>query len=86
MTDSTDGPTEETIPTPTPKAKAVSGLSILGNIAKDIATLQRPVTATAVATFILTLIPGVGLTVQEATAITTGVGLIDAGLTHVVLP
>lgn len=74
----------EPTPTPTPAAKAVGGLTLLKNLAAEIATLQRPVTAAAVVTFVLTLIPGVGLTVQEATAIVTGVGLIDGGLTHVV--
>jgi hypothetical protein len=72
-----------TEPTPTPAAKAVGGLTILKNIAKEIATLERPVTAAAVAAFVLTIIPGVGLTVQEATAIIAGVGGLDAALTQV---
>lgn len=73
----------EPTPAPAPAAKAVAGLSFLKNILTEIATLQRPVTAAAVGTFILTLIPGVGLTVQEATAIVAGVGALDAALTQV---
>jgi hypothetical protein len=69
--------------TPTPAAKAVGGLTVLKNLLAEIATLQRPVTASAVAVFILALIPGVGLTVTEATAIVAGVGALDAALTQV---
>lgn len=67
--------------TPKSPAQKVDGvLTVLKNIVVEIATLQRPVTATAVATFVLTLIPGVGLTAEEATLILVGVGTIDAAV------
>ncbi len=65
---------------PTAAQKAVGGLQFLKNLLTEIATLQRPVTAAAVALFVLQLIPGVGLTVEEVTAILVGVGTLDATL------
>lgn len=75
-----------TTPTAVPTAaqKAAGGLAIIKSILAEIATLQRPVTAAAVGAFILALIPGVGLTVEEATAIVAGVGAVDAVLVKIV--
>ncbi len=69
---------------PTPAQKVVGGLQLLKNLLAEIATLQRPVTAAAVATFGLSLIPGAGLGVTEATAIVAGVGALDAALEKLV--
>jgi len=63
-----------------PVSKADAGLTILKDAVVEIATLKRPVTAAAVATFVLTLIPGVGLSAEEVAAILVGVGSIDAVL------
>ncbi len=69
---------------PTPTQKASAGLTLAQNLLKEIATLQRPVTASAVAVFVLSLIPGVGLGVTEATAIIAGIGAADAALEKLV--
>jgi uncharacterized protein involved in cysteine biosynthesis len=71
-------------PKPSAAAKVEGVATIIKNVVVEIATLQRPVTAAAVATFVLTLIPGVGLTVTEATSILVGVGVIDATLEKIV--
>ena len=75
----------ETIPVkPTAVQKAVGGLQFLQNLLKEIATLQRPVTAAAVATFVLVLIPGIGLSAEEVAGIVAGVGALDAALERIV--
>ncbi len=65
---------------PTAVQKAVGGLQFLKNLIVEIATLQRPVTAAAVAAFILVLIPGVGLSAEAVAGIVAGVGALDAAL------
>jgi hypothetical protein len=64
--------------------KVEGGINILKEVIVEIATLKRPVTAAAVAAFVVALIPGSGLTVTEATAILVGVGTVDAVLEQIV--
>ena len=71
---------EPTAAKPTLVAKVTGGLSFVKSIVTEIATLQRPVTAAAVAAFVLTVVPGVGLSAEEVAAILVGVGTLDAAL------
>ena len=64
----------------TTKFKVDSLLTTVKNIVIDITTLQSPVTAAAVAGFILTLIPGVGLDPTTLASVLVAVGAVDAGL------
>jgi hypothetical protein len=59
-------------------------LTIVKNIIVKIATLQKPVTAAAVAGFVLALIPGVGLTATEVSAVLVGVGVVAATVEEIV--
>lgn len=77
-------PTPPAPPSPSPSPSAVqkvgAGLAILKDVVVEIATLKRPVTAAAVASLILTQIPGIGLSAEEIAVILVGVGSIDAVL------
>ena len=71
-------------PKPTAAQKVEGAATLVKQILVEIATLQKPVTAAAVAAFALALIPSVGLTVTEATSILVGIGVVDAALEKVV--
>jgi hypothetical protein len=56
---------------------AKAGISI-SEVLADLVKLENPVTAAAVAAFIITLIPGTGLTSPTLVAIVAGVGVVAA--------
>jgi hypothetical protein len=66
--------------TVTTRLKVDSFLTAIKNIVLEIATLQSPVTAAAVAGFVLTVIPGVGLDSTTLASVLVAVGAVDAAL------
>jgi hypothetical protein len=64
----------------TTRLKVDSLLTAVKNIVLELATLQSPVTAAAVAGFILTLIPGVGLDSTTLASVLVAVGAVDNAL------